>query len=70
MTNNMTKTLSKKTGWVSLSVNYKKVIASDKTLSGLLTKLGKQGNPAGYLMKAAQSYSRFVGYGKRSGIVN
>lgn len=70
MTKNITKTLNKRSGWVSLSVDYKKVIASDKTLSGLLTKLGRLGNPAGYLMKAAQNYSRFMGYGKRPGSTN
>lgn len=59
MTKNITKTLNKRSGWVSLSRDYKKVIASDKTLSGLLTKLGRLGNPAGYLMKTAQNYSRF-----------
>jgi len=70
MTKNITKALNKKSGWVSLSVDYKKVITSDKTLSGLLTKLGKLGNPAGYLMKTAKNYSRFMGYGKGSSSTN
>lgn len=48
-------------GWVSISKDYKKVIASGKTLDTLLGKLKKMGNPEGYLMKAAKDYSGYVG---------
>lgn len=48
-------------GWVSISKNYKKVIASGRTLKSLLKKLDKMGNPGGYLMKAAKDYSGYVG---------
>lgn len=48
-------------GWVSISKDYKKVIASGKTLKVLLQKLVKMGNPDGYLMKAAKDYSGYVG---------
>lgn len=48
-------------GWVSISKDYKKVIASGRTLKTLLQKLEKMGNPDGYLMKAAKDYSGYVG---------
>jgi len=48
-------------GWVSISKNYKKVIASGRTLRVLLQKLEKMGNPDGYLMRAAKDYSGYVG---------
>lgn len=48
-------------GWVSISKDYKKVIASGRTLKSLLKKLNKMGNPDGYLMKAAKDYSGYVG---------
>lgn len=48
-------------GWVSISRDYKKVIASGKNLNSLLKKLEKMGNPKGYLMKAAKDYSGYVG---------
>ncbi len=46
-------------GWVSISRDYKKVIASGKTLSTVVVKLKKMGNPEGYLMKAAKDYSGY-----------
>lgn len=49
-------------GWVSISRDYKKVIASGRTLRTVLEKLDKMGNPDGYLMKAAEDYSGYVGY--------
>lgn len=46
-------------GWVSISKDYKKVIASGKSLDIVLKKLTKMGNPKGYLMKAAKDYSGY-----------
>ena len=67
MKGNLVKLLKKHTsGWVSISNDNKKVIAADKTLEGLIAKLTRMGNPDGYLMKAAKSYSRYIGYGGRS----
>lgn len=48
-------------GWVSISRDYKKIIAAGKTLKTLIQKLDKMGNPEGYLMKAAKDYSNYVG---------
>jgi len=48
-------------GWVSISKDYRMVIASGKTLKTLLQKLEKMGNPEGYLMKGAKDYSGYVG---------
>ncbi len=60
--NSLTKPLKKHTsGWVSLSANQQKVIASGKTLSEVLKKLEKMGNPSGFLMKAAKDYSFYTG---------
>lgn len=47
-------------GWVSISKDYKKVIASGRTLKSLLQKLEKMGRPEGFLMKAAKDYSGYV----------
>ena len=59
---NLSKTLRGQTsGWVSISKDYKKIIAKDKSLKELLEKLNKLGNPDGYLMKAAKDFSRYVG---------
>lgn len=59
---NLAKILKNHTsGWVSISKDYKKVIASGRTLKGLLQKLEKMGKPEGYLMKAAKDYSGYVG---------
>lgn len=59
---NLVKTLKGYTsGWVSISRDYKKVIASGKTLDNVLRKLEKMGNPDGYLMKAAKNYSGYIG---------
>lgn len=61
-TTNLAKILKGHTsGWVSISSDYKKVIASGKTLKTLVQKLNKMGNPEGYLMKAAKDYSGYVG---------
>lgn len=48
-------------GWVSISKDYKKVVASGRTLKNLLQKLEKMGKPEGFLMKAAKDYSGYVG---------
>ena len=59
---NLAKILKNHTfGWVSISKDYKKVIASGRTLKILLQKLEKMGKPKGYLMKAARDYSGYVG---------
>lgn len=48
-------------GWVSISKDYRKVLASGKTLNILIKKLEKMGIPDGYLMRAAKDYSGYVG---------
>lgn len=58
---NLARLLKGKTGWVSISSDYKKIIAYGKTLSELLGKLKKMGNPKGYIMKSAKDYSSYVG---------
>lgn len=59
---NLVKTLKSYTsGWVSISRDYKKVIASGKTLNIVLRKLEKLGKPDGHLMKAAKDYSGYIG---------
>lgn len=47
-------------GWVSISKDSKKILASDKTLKGLLKKLSKI-KVEGYIMKASGNYSNYVG---------
>lgn len=51
-----------KTGWVSLSLDYQRVLASGKTLQEVARQLSKKGNPDGVLMRAAKDYSHYVGY--------
>ncbi|MFH1832910.1 MAG: hypothetical protein ABH816_01950 [Candidatus Levyibacteriota bacterium] len=58
---NLAKILKGKTGWVSISSDYKKIIAYGKTLNELLAELKKMGNPKGYIMKSAKDYSSYVG---------
>jgi hypothetical protein len=61
-TTNLSKILKSYTsGWVSISKDYSRVIASGKTLKTLIQKLNKMGNPEGYLMKAAKDYSSYIG---------
>lgn len=57
----LAKLLKGKNGWVSLSFDYKKVIASGKDLGELLKRLKEKGNPKGYIMRAGQDYSNYVG---------
>jgi len=59
---NLVKILKKYTsGWVSISQDYKRIIAHGRNLKSLLKKLDKMGNPKGYLMKATRDYSGYVG---------
>lgn len=59
---NLYKTLRGHTsGWVSISKDQKRVIASARTVKSLLKKLADKGNPDGYIMKAAKDYSHYVG---------
>ena len=61
-TTNLAKILKNySSGWVSISKDYKKIIASGKTLKVLLQKLDRMKNPDGYLMRAAKDYSGYVG---------
>ena len=48
-------------GWVSVSKDYRKVIAHGKNLSELVKKIEKRGNPDGYIMKAAADFSSYSG---------
>ncbi len=50
-----------KRGWVSVSRDYRRVLAAGNSLKMVLKKLERLGNPQGYLMKAAGDYSRYVG---------
>lgn len=59
---NLSRTLKGHTsGWVSISQDNKRVVASGKTLKELLKKLERLGKPQGYLMKATKDYSGYVG---------
>ena len=49
-----------KSGWVALSRNYKKVIASAPTLEKMDNKLKKLGNPDIVLISASENYKGFV----------
>ena len=51
----------KKSGWISISKDYKKIIAQGKTLQELVKKLESKGNPEGYTMRASADFSRYVG---------
>ena len=60
-TTNLAKILKNySSGWVSISKDYKKIIASGKTLKVLLQKLDRMKNPDGYLMRAVKDYSGYV----------
>lgn len=58
---NLTHIIEGKTGWVSISLDYKKVIAQGKTLRQLIQKLKKMGNPNGYITNSVKDYSSYVG---------
>ena len=49
-------------GWVSISKDYKRVLASGKTMESVLKQLKRIGNPDGILMRAAKDYSRYAGF--------
>lgn len=49
------------TGWISVSQDHKSVLAWGKTLKSMLKKLEKKGNPEGYVMKVAKTYSNYIG---------
>ena len=48
-------------GWVSISKSNKKILASSKSLKGLILKLNRLNNPKGYIMKATRDYNTYVG---------
>lgn len=48
-------------GWVSLSEDYKKVIAHAKTLEELVNKLKKKGNPEGIVTRVTTPFSNYIG---------
>jgi hypothetical protein len=50
-----------RSGWISISRDYKKVIAEARTLKGLLAKLKKMGNPDGVITNVAKDYSNYIG---------
>ncbi len=58
---NLARILKGKTGWVSISHDYKKIIAREETLGKLIQKLKKMGNPDGYIINSAKDYSNYVG---------
>ncbi len=58
---NLTKILRGKKGWVSLSLDYKKIVARGESLNDLLKNLKEKNNPKGYIMKVNQDYSNYVG---------
>lgn len=57
----LTKVLKGKNNWVSLSKDYKRVIAEGKTLKELIAELKKKGNPDGYILRASKDYSTYIG---------
>lgn len=58
----LTKAVKGKTGWISISPDYKAVVAHAKTLKGLVYKLKKKGNPDGYITYAPPGkFSSYVG---------
>ncbi len=58
---NLAHILKGRTGWVSISSDYKRVIAQGETLKKLINKLKKMGNPDGHIMNSAKDYSNYVG---------
>lgn len=58
----VSKTLQKKRGWLSISRDYKKIIAQGKTLQQLIAKLKIKGNPNGYIVHSpSQEITSYVG---------
>ncbi len=58
---NLRPVLKGRKGWVSLSKDYKKIIAEGETLKELIKKLDKLGNPEGVITNVAEDYSTYVG---------
>lgn len=59
---NLAKILQKyQSGWISISKDYKRVLAWGKTLKSLLKKVERGGFPDGVIMRAAKTYSNYVG---------
>ena len=48
-------------GWVSISRDYKKVIAQAKTLDELIKKIENKGNPDGVITRVTPGFSSYVG---------
>ncbi|OGY09843.1 MAG: hypothetical protein A2782_03600 [Candidatus Blackburnbacteria bacterium RIFCSPHIGHO2_01_FULL_43_15b] len=48
-------------GWVALSADYKKVVASAPNLTSLNAKLKKLGDPKVILIQAGWSYNTYIG---------
>lgn len=55
------KTLQKKSGWLSISSDNKKIIAQGKTLQELIKKLKKMGNPKGSISPIPKDYTSYIG---------
>lgn len=58
---NLAHILKGKIGWVSISHDYKRIIAREETLVKLIKKLKKMGNPDGHIMNSVKDYSSYVG---------
>jgi len=50
----------RKKGWVALTQNYKKVVASASTLEKMDKKLENIGNPDVVLLSASNNYKGFI----------
>lgn len=58
----VSKSLQKMTGWLSVSADYEKIIARGKTLKELIEQLKKKGNPDGLIIHSPpQKFSSYVG---------
>ncbi|GEM_PF-3354191 len=56
------KTLQKRNGWLSISRDYKKIIAQGKTLQQLIANLKRKSNPNGYIVHSpSQEITSYVG---------
>jgi len=51
-------------GWVAVSVDYKKVIATGRTLRSVSEKVKEEGSPKVILMPVARNYRGYVTQGK------
>jgi len=48
-------------GWASISKDSKNVVAHAKTLTELIKKLEKKGNPEGVITRVANRFTSYVG---------